>query len=141
MLTPKSSTLFVLSCFFCLVVVSSCGHDPLGSGAEEDAATALDTTGAGDIDTLDTQGTTDWAQGDSVGGCVDTDGDGYGEGCELGFDCNDNAASVNPGAEELCDTIDNNCDGDIDEDLQLQFYLDADGDGFGNDNEIKRKEK
>jgi hypothetical protein len=47
--------------------------------------------------------------------CVDEDGDGYGDGCALGYDCNDSTASVYPGADELCDQIDNNCDERVDE--------------------------
>ncbi len=60
----------------------------------------------------------------------DADGDGY---TESSGDCNDEDASVHPDAEELCDEIDNDCDGDIDEDAvdPSTFYADADGDGYG----------
>ena len=47
-------------------------------------------------------------------------------------DCDDGAASINPGATEICDGIDNNCNSTIDEGLTTTFYQDFDGDGFGN---------
>ncbi len=46
-------------------------------------------------------------------------------------DCNDADAAVNPGAEEICNGIDDDCDGLIDEGVQDTFYADDDGDGFG----------
>jgi len=60
---------------------------------------------------------------------ADADGDGYAEN-----DCDDDDATVNPLAPEICDGQDNDCDGDIDEDDALDaatWYADADGDGFG----------
>lgn len=41
----------------------------------------------------------------------DADGDGY----DASSDCDDNNAITNPGAVEVCDGLDNNCNGDIDE--------------------------
>ena len=77
---------------------------------------------------------------------ADEDGDGFGgvnyvESCVLpeGYvpisnDCNDQNATVYPSAPEECDGIDNNCDGDVDENLNITWYLDYDGDGFGDPN-------
>ena len=58
---------------------------------------------------------------------VDSDGDGYIDS----DDCAEDNASVFPGQEEICDGIDNNCDGQIDEGVLLTFYWDSDGDGVG----------
>ena len=47
-------------------------------------------------------------------------------------DCDDSNPAVNPGAPEVCNGIDDNCAGGIDEGLQSRtYYLDADGDGYG----------
>ncbi len=50
-------------------------------------------------------------------------------------DCNDSDASVHPGATEVCDGKDNNCDGQTDEGVKNTYYMDADGDGYGNTND------
>jgi hypothetical protein len=51
---------------------------------------------------------------------VDLDNDGYGTGDQCrGPDCDDTAAAVHPGAEELCNTVDDDCDGAVDEDFSL----------------------
>ncbi len=69
----------------------------------------------------------------------DGDGDGYDQ-CEPGVsesdglpvDCDDAMPTVHPSAEELCDERDNDCDGEVDEDLPLNtYYVDNDRDGFG----------
>ena len=50
--------------------------------------------------------------------CVDEDGDGYGNtGNCLGPDCNDDSAVTYPGADEVCDGVDNDCDTRADEDI------------------------
>ncbi len=68
------------------------------------------------------------ANGDGLASEDDADGDGY----VAADDCNDSDTEVNPGAIELCDGIDNDCDGNIDEDLTTTAWSDLDGDTFGN---------
>jgi hypothetical protein len=58
---------------------------------------------------------------------VDEDGDGY----NASEDCDDGDASTSPGAIEICDGVDNDCDGDIDEGVRDTWYADADEDGYG----------
>ena len=74
----------------------------------------------------------------------DNDNDGHGSksmtmACKApaGFvtqtgDCNDNNKAINPGAKELCNYVDDNCDGYIDEGFTKQYYYkDLDNDGHG----------
>ncbi len=80
---------------------------------------------------------------------VDTDGDGYGDwsfsdtDCYQpkgwvsdATDCEDSDATINPAGTELCDGLDNDCDGATDHDDPdvadaMTWYPDADADGFG----------
>jgi hypothetical protein len=79
----------------------------------------------------------------------DADGDGFGGPQVLGTgcvsvpgwvrdtsDCDDRNAARSPDATEICDELDNDCDGtidDADDDVvgQATWYRDGDGDGFG----------
>ena len=84
----------------------------------------------------------------------DMDQDGYGEGWEPGHcvcenqfpytasqagDCDDSNPALHPGAQEVCNNMDDNCDGEIDwgDDLPgcSTYYRDMDGDGWGNENQ------
>ncbi len=66
-------------------------------------------------------------------GCVDKDGDGFGVGrdCEGPQDCDDNDPNTYPGAPELCNGKDNNCNGIIDSCCPGTYCCDEDGDGYG----------
>jgi len=66
--------------------------------------------------------------------CPDADNDGY---TTCNGDCNDNNAAIHPGAAEVCNGIDDDCDGSIDEGLQFSmYYTDADGDSYGDKNDV-----
>lgn len=66
---------------------------------------------------------------------IDDDNDGF---TENDGDCNDFDANIHPNASEVCDYLDNDCDGLTDDDddsldstTGSEFYTDSDVDGFG----------
>ena len=61
----------------------------------------------------------------------DFDGDGEDDEFLGGLDCNDNEAAIHGNAVEVCDHLDNDCDGDVDEGVLTTYFWDLDGDGFG----------
>ena len=78
---------------------------------------------------------------------ADTDNDTYGdpnssvEACSQpsGYvsdntDCDDTNSAINPGATEICDGVDNDCDGQVDEGLSNTYYADTDNDTYGDPN-------
>ncbi len=88
-----------------------------------------DDTGADDTDTDDTD-TDDTDVLDDTGDThapVDADGDGF----SAEDDCDDGDAAVNPGVAEVCNGVDDNCDGEVDEGVATTSFTDADGDGHG----------
>ncbi|MEC7241047.1 MAG: LamG-like jellyroll fold domain-containing protein [Myxococcota bacterium] len=107
-------------------------------GADE-ACDGVDNDCDGTVDESDAIDATDFY--------LDADGDGYGDstsiqpGCSqpTGYvldasDCDDSDADTYPGADEYCDTVDNDCDGTVDEPNALDaaiWFTDADGDGYG----------
>ena len=94
------------------------------------------------------------APDDAVGGLwyTDADGDGYGDpttetqACDAdgqvadSSDCDDTDPAINVAADEVCDGVDNNCDGDIDDDAidAPDWYADADADGYGDPQDVTR---
>ena len=75
---------------------------------------------------------------------ADSDGDGFGNAAlstvscytPVGYvaddtDCDDGNAAVNSGASETCNSIDDDCDGNIDNVVLTTYYADSDNDGFG----------
>ena len=76
---------------------------------------------------------------------ADLDGDGFGnpassiQACNspVGYvanseDCDDQNPSIHPGAQEVCNNLDDDCNGLVDENAGPIWYVDADGDGYGN---------
>ena len=94
--------------------------------SNEASATTCQSCDDGNPCTIDT-----CIDGECVHTPADLDGDGY-TVCQGDLDDNDN--TVYPGAPELCDGKDNDCDGTIDEGVKTTYYRDADNDGYGDPN-------
>ena len=80
------------------------------------------------------------AEAESDEACMlDADEDGFGAaeptpGVDAGTDCDDRDVWANPEAEEACDGVDDDCDGDVDEQGAEgcdHWYLDEDDDSYG----------
>ena len=122
-----------LAALFLLAALGACAQNDLrydfdGDGIEDSADCApADATvhpGADDPfgDSIDQN--CDGADG------VDADGDSYPANAAEGapnWDCNDSVATTFPGALEVIDGLDNDCDGDVDDGTSVS---DDDGDGF-----------
>ncbi len=114
------------------------GYGPAGDCNDQDPRVYPDAPEVCDGLDNDCNGTPDDEPVNGLEGCLDADGDGYGDpdvcttGCVLpyGFveddgDCDDADPAINPGAEEICDHIDNDCNGSVDPQRG-----DEDGDGW-----------
>jgi len=120
----------------------------IDTDTDTDTSTVTDADGDGvdDADDCRPQDATAWQEMDYY---VDGDRDSYGAGSLLsdcfgsvltaGYvtnnaDCDDIDRAINPGATEVCDGEDNNCDGMVDESAAADastWYADVDDDGFG----------
>ena len=105
--------------------------DDTGDGASAEICDGIDNDGDGEVD-----------EGLLIAFFYDRDGDGWGGAndvaCEMpdgavltSGDCDDADASVHPDAEEVCNDIDDNCDGATDEGVSTTYFADFDGDGYG----------
>ncbi len=114
MSTRRLSWTLVVAC----VASLACGEEESKDGPDPGADSA-DVADGDDGDDRD----------DGAEEAIDADGDGH----PAGPDCDDDDPLVNPDATELCDGIDNDCDGRIDQDAVdgTPWYLDADDDGYG----------
>ena len=116
----------------CLAILLALSGLACGSGDSSPVDYGSDLGDVGEVpeDVPDDSGADADADADADVGPVDADGDTYPED----EDCDDTNYDVNPGANELCDGVDNNCDGATDEDSATDastWYSDVDGDSYG----------
>ncbi len=111
--------------FFALVASGSAGcasggREPTDTGPRRDTGE----TDAGTTMDEDAGGPKPDAGADSGGlpVCVDADGDGFGENCSGGPDCDDTSASVSPAGTEVCNGQDDDCDSMTDEGLDTPVF-------------------
>jgi hypothetical protein len=128
----------------CIDSRGGCVHDP--EDLDGDGAASTDCGGddcddtdpnryPGNTEVCDALGRDEDCDPETVGE-RDADGDGSidarccnGERC--GDDCDDMQPAAHPGEAEDCDTVDNDCDGAVDEGVLQPFYEDGDGDSYG----------
>ncbi len=112
--------------------------DALAYPSAEETCDGSDDDCDGEVDEADAVDPSTWY--------ADADSDGYGDAgttldaCDApaGYtaddtDCDDTSPSVNPAALEVCNDLDDDCDGDVDTGAAdaPTWYADGDGDGYG----------
>ncbi len=112
-----------------LILLAACGEK---ESSPEGEAGGVDT---GEVDGSGGDGSGgEGSGGDAGSGSGTEDPDSDGDGFPASEDCDDTNAEIYPFADEYCDGVDNDCDGDTDESTAVDaqpFYSDEDGDGFG----------
>jgi len=125
-----------------------CDHDgdgyTTGQGDCDDSNTSIHPNAAEVCNSVDDNCNGQTDEGVTTTFYRDQDTDGYGnlsvttQACSApsGYvsnntDCNDASVSVHPGATEVCNNVDDDCDASIDEGVTTTFFRDQDGDGYG----------
>jgi hypothetical protein len=111
------------------------GYDSLAAGGDDcdDLDSSINPSASDPCDGVDQDCDGDLVEGfadldgDALPDCADSDadGDGHDSVAAGGDDCDDANSSVNPGASDTCDGIDQDCDGDV-----VEGFPNFDGDGL-----------
>ena len=104
------------------------GADELCNGADDDCDGTIDEDGIDGSPWYTDEDGDDYGVGEATYACDAPDGM-----TDLLGDCDDDEPRVHPGAGELCNGRDDDCDGTVDDDAvdASTWWLDADGDGYG----------
>jgi len=113
-------------------VVQDCGAGPAGYSLNNTDCDDNNAEINPSIEEIPNNGIDDDCDGEDLIIIIDDDNDGF----QVEDDCDDNNPNIFPGALEICDGLDNNCDGQIDEGVQNEYFADMDGDGYGDANNI-----
>lgn len=95
----------------------------------------------GNVEVADTRGHDEDCDPATIGTDGDRDGDGFIDQAvfnmlpsglrNTGRDCDDTDPSIHPHGKEVCNGMDDDCDGNVDEGVMAQVFRDNDGDLFG----------
>ncbi|MCP4805268.1 MAG: hypothetical protein GY884_07955 [Proteobacteria bacterium] len=110
-----------------LLLALACTKTPAGDSGT-DSGLAEECGGAGTIEMWSDVDRDGFGAGDATQACADDE-----MFAANADDCDDADAAVNPDATEVCNEVDDDCDGDIDEEMGAVFYEDRDDDGYGSD--------